>query len=84
MFHNFQSSNVQNFLFSVFCGLATYSTVTPSLPPVLPELVNLVAKLNYFVGFKFLSFTNLTAIAGQPLIFVADSCKIPNNKLAEV
>ena len=50
MFHNFQSSNVQNFCFQFFLWLASnYSTVTPSLPPVLPELVNLVAKIILWV-----------------------------------
>ena len=49
MFHNFQLSNVQNFCFQFFCGFANYSAVTPSLPPVLPELVNLVAKIILWV-----------------------------------
>ena len=74
-FRIFQSSNVKKLWFSVICGLANYSTVTLSLPPVHPELVKLVAKILWI--FKFLSLTNLTVIAGQPSIFVADSCKIP-------
>ena len=73
-FRILQSSNIKKLWFSVICGLANYSTVTLSLPPVHPELVNLVAKILWI---KFLSLTNLTVIAGQPLIFVADSCKIP-------
>ena len=36
-FQNFQSSNVQNFHFHLFGGLANSSTVTTSLPPVHSE-----------------------------------------------
>ena len=70
-FRILQSSNVKKLWFSVICALANYSTVTPSLPPVRPELVNLVAKIILWI---FLLLTNLSVIA---LIFVADSCKIP-------
>ena len=58
-------------------------TVTPSMPQVPSELVNLFAK-NHFVDFKFLLPTNLTAAAAQPLISLQTLVRIPSSKLAVV
>ena len=58
-------------------------SITPSLPPVPAELVNLVAH-NQFVDFKYLLPANLTVIAAQPLISLQSLSRISSTKLAQI